>query len=90
LFRFEDHHVKWVPCYHGMARPVVADGGDGLQMWRVAANILNKQSRIAVKGWSSSLAVGQGLTPYRKIPACYEVLHRASGLRGFHKGRGIS
>jgi len=26
-----------------MARPRVADGGDGHQMWRVAANILNKQ-----------------------------------------------
>jgi hypothetical protein len=24
--------VKWVPCLHGMARPQVADGGDGLQI----------------------------------------------------------
>jgi hypothetical protein len=30
-----------------MVRPQVADGGDGLQMRRVAANILNKQSRTA-------------------------------------------
>jgi hypothetical protein len=30
-------HIKWVPCHHGMARPQVADGGDGLQIWRVAA-----------------------------------------------------
>jgi hypothetical protein len=37
--------------HHGMARPQVVDGGDGLQIWRVAANILNKQSRIAYKGW---------------------------------------
>jgi hypothetical protein len=36
------------------------DGGDGLQIWRVAANILNKQSRTADKGWSSSLGVGRG------------------------------
>jgi hypothetical protein len=43
-----------------MARPQVADGGDGLQIWRVAANILNKQSRTAEKGWSSSLGVGRG------------------------------
>jgi len=28
------------PCHLGMARPRVADGGDGLQIWRVAANIL--------------------------------------------------
>jgi hypothetical protein len=35
-------HVTWVPCHHGMARPQVADGGDGLQIWEVAANILKK------------------------------------------------
>ena len=29
-------------------------------IWRVAANILNKQSRRADKGWSSSLEVGRG------------------------------
>jgi hypothetical protein len=43
-----------------MARPQVADGGDGLQIWRVAANILNKQSRTDDKGWSSSLGIGRG------------------------------
>jgi hypothetical protein len=54
--------VKWVPCHHGMARPQVADGGDGLQIRRVAANILNKQSRTAGKGFSSSWGLGVGLT----------------------------
>jgi len=29
-------------------------------VWRVAANILNKQSRAAEKRWSSSLGVGRG------------------------------
>ena len=29
-------------------------------VWRVAANILNKQSRTADKEWSSSLGVGGG------------------------------
>jgi hypothetical protein len=53
-------HVRWVPCHHCMARPQVADGGDALQFWRAAANILNKQSRTADKGWSSSLGVGRG------------------------------
>jgi hypothetical protein len=42
----------WVPCHHGMARPRVADG-DGLQMWRLVANTMNKQSRTADRGWSS-------------------------------------
>jgi hypothetical protein len=51
---------KWVPCHHGMAHPQVADGGEGLQIWRVAANILNKQSQTADKGWPSSLGVGRG------------------------------
>jgi hypothetical protein len=37
----ELRHVRWVPCHHGMARPQVADGGDALQFWMAAANILN-------------------------------------------------
>jgi hypothetical protein len=28
------------PCHHDMARPHVADEGDGLQIWTVAANLL--------------------------------------------------
>jgi hypothetical protein len=48
-------HVRWVPCHHGMASPQVADGGDGLWIWRVAVNILNKHLQTADKGWSSSL-----------------------------------
>jgi hypothetical protein len=31
-----------------------------LQVWMVAANILNKQSRTADNGWSSSFGVGRG------------------------------
>jgi hypothetical protein len=49
-----------VPCHHGMARPQVADGGDAFQFWREATNILNKRSRTADKGWSSSLGVERG------------------------------
>jgi hypothetical protein len=50
-----------------MARPQVADGGEGLQIWRVAANILNNQSQAADKGWTSRLGLGVGLlTPHRK------------------------
>jgi hypothetical protein len=61
-------HVRWVLRHHNMARRQVTDGGDGLQMWRVAANILNKQSRTADKRWSSSLGVGHGannFSPYK-------------------------
>jgi len=41
------------PCHQDMARPLVTDGGDSFQMWRVAANISNKQWRTAEKGWSN-------------------------------------
>jgi hypothetical protein len=63
-FRFVSvipNHVRWVPCYHGMVRPQVADGGDTLQFWRVTANILNKPPWTADKGLSSSFGVGRGI-----------------------------
>jgi hypothetical protein len=63
--RLCNDHVRWVPCHHDMARPQVADGGDTLQFWRAAANIFNKQSRTADKGWSSSLGV-ELTTPHHK------------------------
>jgi hypothetical protein len=59
-----------------MARPQVADGGDGLQIWRVAANILNKQSRTADWGRSSSMGVGRGLTNHHlKTPNLLRNIH---------------
>jgi hypothetical protein len=42
-----------------MVRPQVANGGTA-SIWRVAANILNKQSRKADKGRSYSLVFGRG------------------------------
>jgi hypothetical protein len=74
--RWRDH-FKWVRCHHGMARPQVADGGDGLEIWWVAANILNKPSRTANRGWSSSLGVGRGTKNPRNIYT------RASDQEGF-------
>jgi len=47
-------------CHHGMGRPYVTNGEDGFQIWKVAVNILNKQSRTADKGWSSILGLGRG------------------------------
>jgi len=40
------------PCPDGMVLPQIMDGGDGLQIWRAAMNILNKQSWAAPSwGW---------------------------------------
>jgi hypothetical protein len=50
-----------------MPRPQVADGADGLQLLRVAANVLNKQSRTADRGWSSSWGLAGANNPHRKI-----------------------
>jgi hypothetical protein len=44
-------------CHHGMAAPQGADGENGLQVRKTIANTLNKQSRVADKGWSSSFRV---------------------------------
>jgi len=38
------------PCHHDRERPLVGVGGDGFQVWRVTANILNKQSRTGEWG----------------------------------------
>jgi hypothetical protein len=39
---------------------ILLDGSLLTIAWHVAANILNKQSQTADKGWSSSLGVGHG------------------------------
>jgi hypothetical protein len=72
-------NVKWVPCHHGMARPQVADRGDCFHIWRVAANILNKQQRTADSGLYSSFGVRRGAnTPTIKRNVRYQKLHTAS------------
>jgi len=47
-------------------------------IWRVAANILSKQSRTADEGWSSSLGVGRGAN---------NASPRTHLLRNIHKAR---
>ena len=79
-------HIHWLTFVYDKWAPVIT-AWDFLRLrmeerppiWRVAANILNKQSRTADKGWSSSLGLGEVLTtPYTKI--CYETDTCASGL----------
>jgi hypothetical protein len=52
-----------------MAHPQFADGVNGLQLWRVAANKFSKQPQTADKECASSLEVGCGsnnLSPLKK------------------------
>jgi hypothetical protein len=54
-----------------MAYPQVADGGDSLQIWRVAANIFIKQLRRAYRRCPSSVDVGWGANnppPQKMVP----------------------
>jgi hypothetical protein len=48
----------WVPCHHTM----IADGGDGLQIRRVAANILNLSRGKPIRGGLPTWGLGGGLT----------------------------
>jgi len=41
--RMRCYYAKWVPCHHIMAHSLVGDGRDGLHIWIVATNIMNKQ-----------------------------------------------
>jgi len=67
-------------CHHGVARSQVAIGGDGLQLWRVAVNIMNKQpTRGVPSGWG----FGEGQTTHSKHTTWREMLHRNSDLDGF-------
>jgi hypothetical protein len=75
---FDDDRAKWAPFHHDMTCPQFMEGEDGPQTWRVAANIFNKQSRIADKEWSSSWGVWRELTT---------LAVKISLLRNLTKGR---
>jgi hypothetical protein len=77
-------YVKCVPYHLGKARPQVADGGDGLQIWRAAANILNKQLRTGDKGGPPAWRLDVGLTtPHCKKIIYYKISQRAQDLDRF-------
>jgi len=52
------------------SRPWVSDRGNGLQIWRVAANILKKAVADSRQGRPASLGVGRGA----KTPECKKQL----------------
>jgi hypothetical protein len=63
-----------------MAHPQVADGGDGIQIWRVAADIVNKQSRQPTRCDRQAWGLDKGLKT--SSLSCYEMLQRVSDLAG--------
>jgi len=78
------------PCHCGMVQPLVVDGGDGLQVWRVAVNVLNKQSWTVDKGWPSSLRVEWGAETHHKwnVPQglrIWQILWNDLGNRKWYK-----
>ena len=81
------------PCHRGMARPQVADRGTAWRVLRlrieerppirrVAANKLNKQSRTADEGWSSSLGVGRGANNPSLLKPMFSNPHRRDDSSG--------
>jgi hypothetical protein len=49
-----------------MARPQVADGGDGVHIWRVAANILKNSRRQPTGGDLAAWGLGGGQTTHHR------------------------
>jgi hypothetical protein len=66
-------HVRWVPVTT-TGSSSGCGWGNGLYLWSVAANILNKQPRTNDKEYSSSLGVGL-TTPHRKNKLFTNNLH---------------
>jgi hypothetical protein len=57
-------------------------------IWRAVANILNRQSRTADKGWFSSLGMGEMLTtPHRKNASCYEMFTKKALVNAVMRSR---
>jgi hypothetical protein len=64
------------PFHHGMARPRVGDGGDGLQIWRIDTKNRIISRGQPTRGGSSASGLGEKLTTtHRKekqlVTKCY-------------------
>jgi hypothetical protein len=73
-------HDKWVPVITAW-RVLRLQMKERPPVWRIAANILNKQSRTTDNGWSPKWELGEELTtPLRKTSPNDETTTNASGL----------
>jgi hypothetical protein len=67
-----------------MALSGVADAGDGLEIWRIAANILNMQLRQPTRGGPPAGRLDEGANnSYHKNKTSYEMSQGASELDRF-------
>jgi hypothetical protein len=58
----------------------VADEGNGLQVWRIIANILNKQLQAATRGGPPDLGLDMGLITYLKEISILQNVTQGLGL----------
>jgi hypothetical protein len=66
-----------------MAGRQITDRGNGLYVWRIAGNILNKHALQADKGLSSRLGFGRGAnTPRLRKPARDKLFPRTCKMNG--------
>jgi hypothetical protein len=75
-------------CYMSLSPRHGASSGcewrNGVQIWRVAVNTLNKQSRQPTRGGPPPWGLGEVLTsPHRKKLPCYKTFHWVSNLEWF-------
>jgi hypothetical protein len=66
-----------------MERPYVVHAGNGLQVWKIVVNIMDKQSRRPDIGGLLVLGVVELTTPHLRDPAHDEMLHRASNWEDY-------
>jgi hypothetical protein len=66
-----------------MVHSQVLDGEDGLQIWKEAANLLNKQLQTVDKSWSSSMGLGMGL----KTAHCKDIILLQNVTKSLRHGR---
>jgi hypothetical protein len=67
---FNFNHAKDVPFHQGMAHSQAVDGRSSLEIWRVAAKVLNMQLRPTDKRWSSSCRNRKNIA-WGPITKCY-------------------
>jgi hypothetical protein len=51
-FENKNVHIESVPCHCSIAHPRLVNGGEGIQIWRVAASILDKRRGEPIRGSS--------------------------------------